>query len=87
MPWCRRSNGSPRSPGELQARLPLETQDWEWRQFLTSGVETPCLLGLPRQMGYLMLAEMPCCLRSRKTFDTLELSFLVGKIGGGYRVK
>lgn len=38
---------------------------------------------VPQGMVYPMLAEMPSCLRSRKTFDTLELSFLVDKVGAG----
>lgn len=37
----------------------------------------------PQGMVYPMLAERLSCLRSRKTFDTLELSFLVGKVGAG----
>lgn len=36
------------NPGELQARLPLETQDWETGEgVLTCSIGTICLLGFP----------------------------------------
>lgn len=71
------------SPRELQVRLPFETQDWEPGQFLTQWWGDHLPPRVPPGMGYLMLAEVPHCLRSRKTVNTLELSFLVGKVGAG----